>query len=108
LSQHDPRRLIDQQMNVLGHQHIRVNPRPMPRARLLQHSLARLPGDGRFKQRKTMKATESDEVQRFRLLESSQSARHEHMLAHNARSSRYSRDERGTVSSRCMNFFCGP
>ena len=76
LRQENPRRLVGEQVNVLEHQHVGVNSRLMPRARLFQHGFHGFPGSRRFQQRETMKTTEADEVQRFRLLEPFQAARH--------------------------------
>jgi len=73
-------RLIHEQVHMLGHQDISIDPRLVPCARLFQHNLNSLPGDRRIKQRKTVKATEGDEMKRFRLLESFQADGHETML----------------------------
>jgi hypothetical protein len=54
---------------MLRHQNVGTDPRLTPRAHLFQHGLEPLPGPCRFKQPKTVKATECDEMQCFRLLE---------------------------------------
>jgi hypothetical protein len=51
LRQDNLRRFIDKQMYMLGHQDVGVKSRMMPRTRLFQHGLNRLPGCRRFKQR---------------------------------------------------------
>src|SRR6185312_11687027 len=76
LRQYNPRWLVDQQVNMLGHQHVGINSRPMPRTNLFQHRLHRLPDPRRRQQRETVKTTEGDEVQRSRLLKPLQTARH--------------------------------
>ena len=62
LRHEDGGRLVDQQVNVFGHQHVSVDPCPMTRPGLFQNGLDRFLGSRRFKERKPVKATERDEV----------------------------------------------
>ena len=80
LRKQNPRRLIDEQMDMLGHENVGINSRQMPCARLFQHCLDRLLRSRRFQQREPVKTTERNEMQRFRCLESFQAARHELIL----------------------------
>jgi hypothetical protein len=65
LSQEDGRWLVDEQMDVLRHQDVGVDPRLMPRARHFQYGLHGVFGLRRFEKRKTVKATEGDKVESF-------------------------------------------
>ena len=55
-------RLVDEQVDVLGHQDVGVDPRLMPRTSLFQYGLNCILGVRRIEKRETVKATESDEV----------------------------------------------
>jgi hypothetical protein len=63
-------------VHVLGHQDVDLDPRLMSRMSRFQYRLHCLPGTRRFEQRDTVNATESDEVQRLRVLKPLQAARH--------------------------------
>jgi len=80
LGQEDRWRLIDEQMDVLWHQDVSVNPRLMPRASHFLYGLHDLLGLRHFKKRETVKTTEGDEVQRLRFLKPLQTARHGSIL----------------------------
>ena len=73
--------LVDEQMYVLGHQDVGVDPRLMSCTSRFQYGLNCLPGARRIEQRKTVKATESDEVKSFRFLEPFQTIRHGPIIA---------------------------
>jgi hypothetical protein len=62
-------RLVDEQMDVLGHEDVGVNPGLMSCARQFEHGLDGVLGTRRIEQRELVKATESDEVECFRFLE---------------------------------------
>jgi hypothetical protein len=72
--------LVDEQMYVLGHQDVRVDPRLMSCTSRFQYGLNCLPGARRIEQRKTVKATESDEVESFCFLEPFQTVRYGSIL----------------------------
>lgn len=76
LGHEDRRRLIDEQMDVLGHQDVGVDPCLMPCASQFQYSLNCVLGVRRIEKRETVKATEGDEVKSFRFLEPFQTVRH--------------------------------
>jgi hypothetical protein len=73
--------LVDEQMDVLRHQDVRVDPRLMSCTSRFQYGLNCLLGARRIEQRKTVKATESDEVKSFRFLEPFQTIRHGPIIA---------------------------
>src|ERR1035437_3246573 len=68
--------LVDEQMDVLGHQDVGVDPRLMSCASQFQYGLNCVLGVRRIEKRETVKATESDEVESFRFLEPFQAVRH--------------------------------
>lgn len=72
----DERRLVDQQVDVFGHEHVGINPGLMTRAGLLQDGFYRFLGARRRQERKSVKATERDEVESLRLLEAFQTDGH--------------------------------
>ena len=76
LGHKDRWRLVDEQMDVLGHQDVGVDPRLMPRTSLFQYGLHCVLGLRRIEKRETVKATEGDEVESFRFLEPFQTVRH--------------------------------
>jgi hypothetical protein len=76
LAQEDRGRFVNEQMDVLRHNDIGVDPRLMPCTSLFQHNLESVLGIRRIEQRETVKATESDEVESFSFLESFQTVRH--------------------------------
>ena len=73
-------RLVHQQVHMLRHQHIRINPRLMPSSRFFQQRLNGILRVRQIQQRKPLKATERDEVQRPGLLEPLQACGHKVML----------------------------
>jgi len=75
------RRLVDEQMDVLGHQNVGVDPRLMACASQFQYGLECVHGARRIEQRETVKATESDEVKSFRFLEPLETVRHGTIIA---------------------------
>jgi hypothetical protein len=68
--------LVDEQMDVLGHQDVGVNPRLMSCASHFQYGLNCVLGTRRIEKRETVKATESDEVESFCFLKPFQTVRH--------------------------------
>ena len=76
----DGGRLVDQQVNIFGHQHVGVNPGLMTRPGLFQNGLDRFLEFRGFRQRKPVKATERDEVKSLRSLETLQAVRHRAMV----------------------------
>ena len=76
LRQQNPGRLVDEQVDVLGHKHVRINSRLVTCPGLFQDRLDHGLGLRSFKERKAVEATERDEMKSFRPLESFQSARH--------------------------------
>jgi len=76
LRQQNPGRLVDEQVDVLGHKHVRINSRFVTCPGLFQDCLDHGLGLRNFKERKAVEATERDEVESFRFLEPLQAARH--------------------------------
>jgi hypothetical protein len=76
LRQEQVRRLVDQQVNMFGHQHVSVNPGLMTCPGLFQKVFDRFFGPGSPKERKPVKAAERDEVKGFRTLEPLQAIGH--------------------------------
>src|SRR5271157_5631161 len=70
------RRLVDRQVDMFRHQDVSVDPGLMTCPGLFQNGLERLRGFRRFKERKTVKATERDELKGFRFLEPLQAIGH--------------------------------
>jgi hypothetical protein len=68
LSDEDRRRLVHEQMGVLRHQDVGVDPRRMSRASLFQDGFDCFLCAGHIEQRETVKATEGDEVEGLHLL----------------------------------------
>jgi hypothetical protein len=67
--------LVAKQMDVLGHQDIRVDPRLMSCTSQFQYGLDCVLGSRRIEKRETVKATEGDEVESFCFLEPFQAVR---------------------------------
>ena len=100
--------LVDEQMYVLGHQDVGVDPRLMSCTSQFQHGLNCVLGARRIEKRETVKATESDEVESVCFLEPFQTVRHGSIIVRprsglKTRSSRKNRDERGTVPDTGMS-----
>jgi hypothetical protein len=94
--------LVDEQMDMLRHQNVGIDPRLMSRTSQFQYGLNCVLGVLRIKKRETVKATERDEVESFCFLEPFQTVRHGSIIVRprsglNTRSSRQNRDERGTA-----------
>jgi len=68
--------LVDEQMDVLRHQNVGVDPRLMSCASQFKYGLNCVLGVRRIEKRETVKATESDEVESFCFLEPFQIVRH--------------------------------
>jgi hypothetical protein len=68
--------LVDEQMYVLGHQDVGVDPRLMSCTSQFQYGLNCVLGVRRIEKRETVKATESDKVESFCFLEPFQTVRH--------------------------------
>src|ERR1035438_2816282 len=68
--------LVDEQMDVLGHQDVGVDPCLMSCASQFQYGLNCVLGVRCIEKRETVKATESDEVESFCFLEPFQTVRH--------------------------------
>ena len=68
--------LIDEQMDVLGHQNVGVDPRLVPCTSQFQYGLNCVLGVRCIEKRETVKATEGDEVESFCFLEPFQTVRH--------------------------------
>jgi hypothetical protein len=101
LSQSHLRRFIHKQMNMFGHQNVGIDPRSVPRTRLLNNGLERLFGFGCLKQWQAVKTTKGKEVQRLRVLKPPKTARHGPtlvaMILTPTPAHRKLRDERGTA-----------
>jgi hypothetical protein len=80
LGHEDRWRLVDEQMDVLGHQDVGVDPRLMSCASQFQYGLHCVLGVRRIEKRETVKATESDEVESFCFLEPFQTVRYGSIL----------------------------
>jgi len=80
--------LVDEQMNVLGHQDVGVDSCLMSCTSLFQYGLEYVLGFRRIEKWETVKATEGDEVESFCLLEPFQIVRHGAIIVRSARSSR--------------------
>ena len=76
LRHNDRRRLIHQQVDMLGHQDVGVDSSPMTCPNLLRNSFDRILGFRRFKERETVTATEGDEVKGLGFLEPFQTVGH--------------------------------
>ena len=76
LGQQDRWWLVDEQVDVLGHQDVSVDSGLMTCTNPFQNSLDCVLGVRCFKERETVKATECDEVKCLRLLEPLQTVRH--------------------------------
>jgi len=76
LGYEDRWRLVDQQVDMLRHQHVGVNPGLMPCPGLFKNGFDRIFGFGCLKEGKPVKPTEGDEVESFRFLEPFQTIRH--------------------------------
>jgi hypothetical protein len=72
--------LVDEQMDVLGHQDVGVDPRLMPCTSQFQYGFNCVLGARRMEKRETVKATEGDEVESFCFLEPFQTVRHGFIL----------------------------
>jgi hypothetical protein len=68
--------LVDEYMDVLGHQDVGVNPRLMSCTSQFQYGLNSVFGVWRIEKGETVKATESNEVESFCFLEPFQTVRH--------------------------------
>jgi hypothetical protein len=68
--------LVDEQMDVLGHQDVGVDSRLMSRTSLFEYGLDYILGARLIEKRETVKATEGDEVESFCFLEPFQTVRH--------------------------------
>ena len=68
--------LVDEQMDVLGHQDVGVDPRLMSRTSQFQYGLNCVLGAWGIEKRETVKATERDEVESFCSLEPLQAVGH--------------------------------
>jgi hypothetical protein len=72
--------LVDEQVDVLGHQDVGVDPCLMSRASQFQYGLNCVLGVRLIEKRETAKATESDEVESFCFLEPLQTVWHGFIL----------------------------
>jgi hypothetical protein len=76
LCKQDGRRLVDEQMDVLRHQDVGIDPGLMPEAKLLDRRLDEVFGLRGMQERQTVEATEGEEVKRLGLLESLETGGH--------------------------------
>jgi hypothetical protein len=76
LGQEDRKWLVDEQMYVLGHQDVGIDPSLVSCTSQFQYGLNCLLGSRRIEERETAKATEGDEMESFRFLEPFQTVRH--------------------------------
>ena len=72
----DRRRLVDEQVDVLGHQDVSVDPGLMMPPNPFQNGLDGVFRARRFEKRQTVKATECDEMKSLGLLKPLQTVRH--------------------------------
>jgi len=70
LRQKDRWRFVDEDVKMLGHQDVRIDPGPMPCPGLFEYGLDDVLGVGFCEEWEAMKTTERDEVESLRSLES--------------------------------------
>jgi hypothetical protein len=69
LRQEDERRLVDEQVDMFRHQEVSIDAGLVTGPSLFENDLKRFLGCRRFKKRKTVEATEGNEVKGFGVLE---------------------------------------